>query len=34
VNAVESLRGSRDRLRGVNLTKETLDVLGVKHAGE
>jgi glutamate synthase domain-containing protein 2 len=34
VNAVESLRGSRDRLRGVNLTRETLDILGVKHAGE
>jgi glutamate synthase domain-containing protein 2 len=34
VNAVESLRGSRDRLRGVNLTRETLDILGVKHVGE
>lgn len=34
VNAIESLRGSRDRLRGINLTKETLQVLGVKHAGE
>jgi glutamate synthase domain-containing protein 2 len=34
VNAVESLRGSRDRLRGVNLSRETLEILGVKHAGE
>ena len=34
VNAVESLRGSRDRLRGINLTRELLDILGVKHAGE
>lgn len=34
VNAVESLRGSRDRLRGVNLTREALDILGVKHVGE
>ena len=34
VNAVESLRGSRERLRGVNLTQKTLDILGVKHVGE
>ncbi len=33
VNAVESLRGSRERLRGINLNQEMLDVLGVKHVG-
>jgi glutamate synthase domain-containing protein 2 len=33
VNAVESLRGSRERLRGVGLDEQTLDILGVKPAG-
>ena len=33
VNAVESLRGSRERLRGVGLDTQTLDILGVKPAG-
>jgi glutamate synthase domain-containing protein 2 len=33
VNAVESLRGSRERLRGLGLDKMTLDILGVKPAG-
>jgi glutamate synthase domain-containing protein 2 len=33
VNAVESLRGSRERLRGVGLNEETLNILGVKPAG-
>jgi len=33
VNSVESLRGSRERLRGVGLDKETLNVIGVKPAG-
>jgi glutamate synthase domain-containing protein 2 len=33
VNAVESLRGSRERLRGVGLDRQTLDILGVKPAG-
>jgi glutamate synthase domain-containing protein 2 len=33
VNSLESLRGSRERLRGVGLTQETLDILGIKHAG-
>jgi glutamate synthase domain-containing protein 2 len=33
VNAVESLRGSRERLRGVGLDVHTLDILGVKSAG-
>ena len=34
INAVESLRGSRDRLRGIGLDAETLDILGVKPAGQ
>ncbi|MBI2877004.1 MAG: IMP dehydrogenase [Candidatus Tectomicrobia bacterium] len=33
VNAIESLRGSRERLRGVGLDAQTLDILGVKPAG-
>jgi len=33
VNAVESLRGSRERLRGLGLDTNTLDLLGVKAAG-
>lgn len=33
VNAIESLRGSRERLRGVGLDGQTLDLLGVKPAG-
>jgi glutamate synthase domain-containing protein 2 len=33
INAVESLRGSRERLRGIGLNQETLDILGIKHAG-
>jgi glutamate synthase domain-containing protein 2 len=33
INAVESLRGSRERLRGVGLDTQTLDILGVKPAG-
>ncbi len=33
INAVESLRGSRERLRGVGLDDQTLDILGVKPAG-
>jgi glutamate synthase domain-containing protein 2 len=33
VNAIESLRGSRDRLRGVGLNQVELDVLGIKSAG-
>jgi len=33
VNAVESLRGSRERLRGLGLDRTVLDVLGVKPAG-
>ena len=33
VNAIESLRGNRERLRGVHLTTEESEILGVKHAG-
>ncbi len=33
-NAIESLRGNRLRLRGIGLSKEELDILGVKPAGE
>lgn len=33
INAVESLRGNRERLRGVGLDTQTLDILGVKPAG-
>lgn len=34
INAIESLRGNRDHLRGVGLHEWELDVLGVKGAGE
>ena len=34
INAIESLRGNRLRLRGINLMSEELNVLGVKPAGE
>jgi glutamate synthase domain-containing protein 2 len=34
VNAVESLRGNRDHLRGVGLTDIELHTLGIKAAGE
>lgn len=33
VNSIESLRGSRERLRGVGLDAQTLDILGIKPAG-
>ncbi len=33
VNAIESFRGSRERLRGVGLDAQTLEILGVKPAG-
>lgn len=33
VNAIESLRGSRERLRGVGIDPTTLDILGVKPVG-
>jgi glutamate synthase domain-containing protein 2 len=34
LNAIESLRGNRDQLRGIDLHEWELDVLGVKGAGE
>jgi glutamate synthase domain-containing protein 2 len=34
INALESLRGNRLMLRGMDLSKEELDILGIKHAGE
>jgi len=33
INAIESLRGNRDRLRGVGLNEVELKALGIKHAG-
>ena len=33
VNAIESLRGSRERLRGVGLDEQTCEILGIKPAG-
>ena len=33
VNAIESLRGSRDRLRAIGLDQQTCAILGVKPAG-
>ncbi|MGB9854687.1 MAG: glutamate synthase-related protein, partial [Candidatus Bathyarchaeales archaeon] len=34
INAIESLRGNREQLRGVGLSESELRVLGVKHAGD
>ncbi len=34
LNAIESLRGSRERLRGIGLDAQTLDILGIKPAGK
>ena len=33
INAIESLRGNREHLRGVGLSESELEVLGVKPAG-
>jgi glutamate synthase domain-containing protein 2 len=33
INAIEAMRGNRDRLRGVGLNEEELRILGIKHAG-
>lgn len=33
INAVESLRGNRERLRGAGIDELTLDILGIKAAG-
>jgi len=34
INAIESLRVDRNRLRGIHLTERELKILGIKHAGE
>jgi glutamate synthase domain-containing protein 2 len=34
INAIESLRGNRLMLRGLDLNKKELEVLGIKYAGE
>ncbi|MDR1511639.1 MAG: alpha-hydroxy-acid oxidizing protein [Endomicrobium sp.] len=34
INAIESLRGNRLMLRGVDLNEKELEVLGIKYAGE
>ncbi|MDH4128202.1 MAG: glutamate synthase-related protein [Spirochaetota bacterium] len=34
ISTIESLRGNRDRLRGINLSDTELRILGIKHAGE
>ena len=33
LNSIESLRGNRERLRGIGLSSEELEILGVKPAG-
>lgn len=33
INSIESLRGNRERLRGIGLDEKTLDILGIKPAG-
>ena len=33
INAIESLRGNREHLRGVGLRDSELKVLGIKQAG-
>ena len=34
INAIESLRGNREHLRGLGLNEKELSILGIKHAGE
>jgi glutamate synthase domain-containing protein 2 len=34
INAVDSLRGNRLMLRGIDLNEKELDILGIKYAGE
>lgn len=34
INAIESLRGNREHLRGVGMTERELKILGIKSAGE
>lgn len=34
INAIDSLRGNRLMLRGIDLNEKELEILGIKHAGE
>ncbi len=34
INAIESLRGNREHLRGIGLSDRELGILGIRHAGE
>jgi len=34
INSIEALKGNRLMLRGIGLTQNELDILGIKHAGE
>ncbi|MCR5609987.1 MAG: alpha-hydroxy-acid oxidizing protein [Lachnospiraceae bacterium] len=34
INSIETLRGNRLMLRGINLTGKELEILGISHAGE
>jgi glutamate synthase domain-containing protein 2 len=34
MNAVDSLRGNRLMLRGIDLNQKELEILGIKYAGE
>ncbi len=34
INSIESLKGNRLMLRGVNMTEKELEILGISHAGE
>ena len=34
INSIETLRGNRLMLRGVNMTEKELEILGISHAGE
>lgn len=33
INSIEALKGNRAMLRGINLSTEELDILGIQHAG-
>jgi len=34
INTIGSLVGNRERLRGIHLTTEEMEVLGIKQAGQ
>jgi glutamate synthase domain-containing protein 2 len=34
INAIESLRGNKEHIRGLDLNNRELEILGIKHAGE